>query len=148
MSLDVYLTLKGSNHVPESGIFIREDGQTKQITRAEWDERFPGREPVMVESQQGDEVFWANITHNLGEMASAAGIYKHLWRPSEIYISKAHQLIEPLRAGLERLEAEPDKFKQFNASNGWGTYETLVEFARNYLQACEQYPDADVSVSR
>lgn len=30
------------------------------------------------------DVFWANITHNLGRMADEAGIYKHLWRPEEI----------------------------------------------------------------
>lgn len=30
------------------------------------------------------EVFSANITHNLGEMADKAGIYKACWRPEEI----------------------------------------------------------------
>jgi len=34
-------------------------------------------------------VYDANITHNLGAMAEAAGIYKHLWRPEEIGITKA-----------------------------------------------------------
>lgn len=49
------------------------------------------------------EVFGSNITHNLGEMAEEAGIYKHLWRPEEIGITKADQLIAPLREGLARL---------------------------------------------
>lgn len=30
-------------------------------------------------------VFSANITHNLGEMADKAGIYKALWRPEDLF---------------------------------------------------------------
>jgi len=41
-------------------------------------------------------VYDANITHNLGEMADEAGVYKHLWRPEEIGLTKAAELIEPL----------------------------------------------------
>jgi hypothetical protein len=94
------------------------------------------------------EVFWKNITHNLNEMAEEAGIYEHLWRPDEIGITKAKQLIEPLKAGLETLKADPERFKRFNPSNGWGDYEGLVEFVESYIQACSDHPDADVEVSR
>ncbi len=90
----------------------------------------------------------ANITHNLNEMADAVGIYKHLWRPDEIGITKAEQLIEPLRRGLEFLKKEPDYFKKFNPENGWGDYEGLVSFVQEYLSSCEENPDAEVSVSR
>lgn len=31
-----------------SGIFVRENGATREITREEWDRRNPGREPVVV----------------------------------------------------------------------------------------------------
>ena len=56
MSLNVYLTLKGSeNHHEGSGIFVRENGETKEITRAEWDEKFPGREPFTTETQSDGE---------------------------------------------------------------------------------------------
>lgn len=150
MSLDVYLTMPGAkNHPSDSRIFIREDGQNKEISRGEWDARFPGREPLTVEtSEDNDEVYSANITHNLNRMASEAGIYAALWRPDEIDITKAGQLIEPLKAGLDRLVLDPDKFKEFNPSNGWGDYEGLVTFVRRYLMACEKYPDADVYASR
>ena len=57
-------------------------------------------------------------------------------------------LIEPLRAGLAKLIAEPDRFRAFNPANGWGDYEGLVAFVQEYLHACEENPDADVSVSR
>jgi hypothetical protein len=93
-------------------------------------------------------VFWANITHNLTQMASEAGIYEPLWRPEETGIERAAQLIAPLREGLALLESDPERFKAFNASNGWGVYGNLVEFVRKYLEACEAYPDAHVYASR
>ena len=59
----------------------------------------------------------ANITHNLNKMAGEAGIYKHLWRPDKIGITKAEQLVEPLRAGLEILKSDPERFKKFNPAH-------------------------------
>lgn len=94
------------------------------------------------------EVYSSNITHNLGKMASEAGIYEHLWRPEEIGITKAEQLIRPLEEGLALLKQEPEHFEKFNAPNGWGTYEHFVPFVEKYLAACRENPDADVSVSR
>lgn len=93
-------------------------------------------------------IYEANITHNLGKMAVAAGIYGHLWRPDENGITKAGQLIEPLRAGLALLESDPDRFEKFNSPNGWGMYAHFVPFVEKYLRACEDEPDADVRVSR
>jgi len=60
----------------------------------------------------------------------------------------AADLIEPLRQGLHELKSRPEHFKQFNPDNGWGTYEGLVEFVDNYLNACYEYPEADVEVDR
>lgn len=90
----------------------------------------------------------ANITHNLNTMAMAAGIYKELWRPDEINITHAHQLIEPLSKGLELLKKYPDYFSQFNASNGWGLYEHFVPFVEEYLTACKENSEAKIEVSR
>lgn len=97
---------------------------------------------------QPTQVYSANITHNLGAMAEAAGIYQHLWRPEEIGITKARQLIEPLKQGLERLKSEPEKFEKYNSPNGWGMYEHFVPFVENYLKACEEFPDSEVSANR
>jgi hypothetical protein len=95
-----------------------------------------------------DMLYDANITHNLNRMASAAGIYEEMWRPEELGITRAEQLIKPLSKGLERLLSDPEKFRQFDASNGWGTYEHFVPFVQAYRAACEEYPDAEVRVSR
>lgn len=96
----------------------------------------------------GGEVFSANITHNLGRMAREAGIYMHLWRPEEIDIKVAAQLIKPLREGIALMKADPPRFKAHDASNGWGTYDQFVPWIERYLAACEENPEARVEVSR
>ncbi len=60
----------------------------------------------------------------------------------------AIDLIDPLQYGLSFLKENPGYFKQFNPPNGWGSYETLVEFVREYLEACKRYPTATIEVSR
>lgn len=94
------------------------------------------------------EVYSRNITHNLNSMADKAGIYYVLWRPNEISITKAEELIPLLEEGLKKLLADPEYFKQFNPENGWGSYEDLVDFVTEYLQACKNNPDATVSTWR
>ena len=149
MSLDVYLTLKGAQAVASDRIIpIRENGQNRMITRAEWDECFPDREPFLPVSASDDEVYSDNITHNLNKMAEEAGVYECLWRPDEISVETAAQLIKPLRKGLVLLRSNPTRFRKLNPSNGWGDYEGLVSFVRKYLSACKEYPDAVVSVWR
>lgn len=93
-------------------------------------------------------VFDANITHNLGKMATEAGIYQACWRPEEIGITKAGQLIPLLTEGLKALKERPDYFIQFDSPNGWGKYVDFVPWLEEYLQACINNPDANVSVSR
>jgi len=149
MSLDVYLTVDEPVPRESSGIFIRENGQTKEITRDEWDERNPGHEPVIApHCNQTNEVFEANITHNLTTMADAAGLYRPMWRPDEIGITKAEQLIAPLSDGLMALKDDPARFQKFNPENRWGSYDGLVSFVESYLRACQENPTARVSVSR
>lgn len=148
MSLDVMLHMPGHKTESGSGIFVRENGQVKEISREEWDEKFPGKEPFTGIKEGGDEVYSANITHNLYEMAEKAGIGEALWRPEEIFITRAYQLIQPLNDGLARLRHEQKYYEKFNPSNGWGTCGGLVQFVQEYLTACERYPDAEVSVSR
>jgi len=151
MSLDVYLDLDEEvTRKKGSGIFIREDGQTKEISQEEWDEKFPGKAPVVFhrDDETCTTVYDRNITHNLTTMADKAGIYYPLWRPEEIGIVRAKQLIGPLLEGLGQLRRDPEYFKQFNPSNGWGDYDGFVDFIEDYLQACKEYPEAKVSVSR
>jgi len=149
MSLDVYLRGDSDGVATRTAkIFIRENGQRREITRAEWDERNPGREPLAIDTESDFAIYSSNITHNLGKMASEAGLYAYLWRPDENGITEAAQLIGPLKTGLELLRSDPGRFKTFNPENGWGDYDGLVNFVVAYLAACEEFPFASVEVSR
>ena len=80
-------------------------------------------------------------------MAEEAGIYKYLWCPEEFGIKKAVELISPLETGLALLVSKPAKFKLLNPANGWGSYDGLVKFVAEYLEACKLNPDAYISVA-
>lgn len=119
-------------------------------------------------TEENEMVYNANITHNLGEMASEAGIYEALWRPHRLkegynipkddheaewefednQIIKASEIIEFLKRGLADLKARPEHFEKFNSPNGWGVYEHFVPFVEKYLEACKECLDAIVEVSR
>lgn len=81
-------------------------------------------------------------------MADKAGIYKCLWRPEEIGIKKAEQMIETLKEGLKKLKDSPSEYEKYNSPNGWGLYENFVPFVEEVLRACEENPDADVDANR
>lgn len=105
-----------------------------------------GEEPYFL------ELFDANITHNLGEMADKAGIYTALWSPEKLLDWKANptagMLIDPLEEGLEKLKSNPDYFKKFDSPNGWGVYDNFVPFVEKVLDACKKHPKATVFTSR
>lgn len=151
MSLDVYLEAQVLGSSPRgSGIFVREAGQIREISREEWDARFPGAEPVVVRASDEDEasvLYQNNITHNLGRMAGVADLYTVLWEPGKLELLRAEQLIPHLQKGLTFLQKNPHLCKGYNPTNGWGAYEDLVAFVRSYLHACQQHPNATVRVS-
>jgi hypothetical protein len=132
-------------------------------------------------------VFSQNITHNLGKMADAVGVYEACWRPEELidkeaafeirrledayfsdrkpenrhYYDEARALREQygklvygrhlvplLRDGIAKLKADPETYRKLEPENKWGTYDKFIPWLEKYLEACEQYPDARVVVSR
>jgi len=119
-------------------------------------------------TEDDEQVYWANITHNLGEMAREAGVYEALWRPhrlkenynipendhnaeykfEEENTTIAKDIISIIEKGLADLKARPEYFEAFNSPNGWGMYEDFVPFLEKYLEACKEYPNALVEVSR
>lgn len=178
MSLDVSLIVKEPVGAKGTGVFVRENGTTRELTREEVAAHWP--DAVVAEQEyETDCVYSGNITHNLASMASEAGVYLALWRPGEMLAPDIHaaivaqqelgnyhnaggayeleialptahgrDLIAPLEAGLRKLQADPAHYKQFNSPNGWGMYEHFVPFVAEYLGACRAYPDATVGVSR
>lgn len=122
MSLDVYLINKHEESCPHCS------------------------KPIAVREE---DVYSGNITHNLGKMAEAAGIYEAMWCPEDISSKpRAKDIIVLLEKGLSDLKSRPEYFEQFNATNGWGLYEHFVPFVEEYLEACKEYPEAEISASR
>jgi len=103
---------------------------------------------VYLENSEGTVLYTANITHNLNTMAEKAGIYLPLWRPEEIGITTARQLVPLLSAGFNKLMVGKEIYERYNPKNGWGDYEGLYSFVLNYLCACAEHSEAFVSVSR
>ena len=96
----------------------------------------------------GEEVFEWNITHNLRPMADAAGFGNAAWRPDCYGMDKASQVGPYLEAGIIQLVKRKAEMELLNPQNGWGDYEGLLDFAVAYAVACNEYPDAEVGVSR
>ena len=99
-------------------------------------------------TEETEEVYEANITHNLGDMAEEAGIYKALWRPEEIDCVIASDIVPLLEEGLKKLLSKPAYYTTFDSPNGWGLYVHFVPFVEKYLEACQEYPEAIIEVSR
>lgn len=147
MSLDVSLLSDTPIEKIGTGVFVRKDGENVELTLDEVRTQWPDAD-VSLDKYESNEVYTANITHNLNTMAAAAGLYEALWRPDENDWKKASDLIEVLEAGLEKLKADPEKFKKYEPTNGWGTYDGLVDYTEKYLAACKANPEARVEVSR
>ena len=101
-------------------------------------------------------------------MADKAGLYEALWRPHRLIDGynipekdhnaehefedkqeiRAKDIIPYIKEGLSKLRDNPNKFKKFNPENGWGSYEGLLNFTQNYLDACEENPESIVKVWR
>ena len=93
----------------------------------------------------------ANITHNLNRMADAVSedFYKAIWRPEELFDNpKAKDIIDIIQCGLVELVLNPGKYKEFNASNGWGKYENFVRFVIEYHEALKESLESPIVVSR
>jgi len=99
-------------------------------------------------------VFSLNITHNLGKMANAVKLnndktlYDVLWRPDEHGFELAEDIVDYLYIGWRELVRSPEKYRAYNPENGWGSYETLVEFVCKYHAACMENLKAKVEICR
>jgi hypothetical protein len=115
-----------------------------------------------------EEVYSANITHNLNKMADEAGIYNALWRPYQLKPEynipeddlqaeykfeednpvRAYEIIDIIEKGLEDMKARPKHYEKFNSSNGWGMYHNFIPWIEEYLKALKEFPEAQVVCDR
>lgn len=90
-------------------------------------------------------LFDRNITHNISEMWNEAGIWEALYESDG---EKPSEIIDVLKKGLKDMNDRPEFYKQFNPSNGWGDYDGAISFLTDVIEACENFPDAVINVSR
>ncbi len=134
-------------------IYFFKNGFDIQKNRANMADTYTKLQAIKEELEQLEDDFEEaqlsshNITHNLNNMAKAVGLYEVLWKPEEIGINTAFQMIIPLEKGIEELVANPDKYKAFNPPNGYGNYEDFVSFCRSILHNCREYPNAVIEVN-
>lgn len=151
MSLDITIISPEPIKKKSTGIYARIDGQTRELTREEAIKRFPDVDPHdIIESAFETNEFWhGNITHNLTRMASNCigydqwTLYELLWRDEQPDLDKLEYSFL-LFSCLRNLTNNPEKFKQFNPENGWGTYEQLVNFVKDFIKHLIDSPDGSV----
>lgn len=101
-----------------------------------------------------ESCWWGNITHNLGEMASNipvgdSTLYMACWRPEEIGIKTAGELLPLIIEGLHYMIDHRKELEKYNSPNGWGTYNGFMKFLLNYKQALEDNGrDCEIEASR
>lgn len=88
------------------------------------------------------EAYWRNHTSNTAGM----------WRKAGLDIRAcsgvgAAQFAEGLAGALTAMRESPSDYLPMNPPNGWGSYETTLEFLGDLLGACQMYPRATVRVS-
>lgn len=96
----------------------------------------------------GEDVYSANITHNLGPMAKAAGIYHCLWRGPEYGYTLARHIEPVLSAGLCLLVGRPTQMKNLEPANGWGKWRDFLPWVAELAEACRAHPEAMIRVSQ
>ncbi len=98
-------------------------------------------------------------THNLSKIVDECGKlvgkehYKLIWRPDELLgvdngrvpVSSVLQRLPALIADLIKHEKE---LVQYLPSNGWGTFEDLIDFLCDYLKECYKHQNDFVYCDR
>lgn len=145
MSLTIYIISPTSIKKKSTGIWVRDGGKTRELSKAEAQERYPDADIHEVEIETNE--YWSgNITHNLNEMAEDClswdgfSLYQLLWGEN-LPNFKKWTYISHLSECLNVLKDDPEHFKKFNPANGWGDYEQLCEFVEEFIRVLIDMPE-------
>lgn len=130
-----------------TGVYIRENGETRELkTKEEVKRYFPGRE-VEEKTYETDEVWHRNITHNLGRMADKVNpgvrsLYQLFWHPSETTVTRGwvsevfecYQELKNRRDYFKPMEEENRVTEKTGETYIWGTYDNLLKFTKSLLE--------------
>ena len=148
MSLDLYLSTKKKREHVGTGVFIREDGKTKELqTVEEVRAHFPDMDTSEIEERvyETNYLFDKNITHNLCKMADHVPcnegkntLYHLLWRPDEHgfnVVTEQYRLY--VAECLCYMLTHREKLLQYNPKNGWGSFESLYNYTLKLAEALQ-----------
>ena len=154
MSLDLFIKSKTPIKKTGTGVYIRENGRTRELkTKEEVLCYFGNSDGVDVNVYETDEIWHENMTHNLGNIASKIkgkerNLYTLLWRPTENKVTK-DWVTEILRCYTYMMEHEDElrpleEENRIHESNGnsyiWGTYNLLKEFMESLVRCLLDLP--------
>ncbi len=92
-----------------------------------------------------ESVYETNITHNLSKMAHEAGIYEAIWCAED---KSPKDVIEEIEKGYAKMVEQPNYFKFYSSSNGWGTYEQFIPWLENLIEYYKEYPNTKILISK
>jgi len=98
-----------------------------------------------LERVQPTTVYDGNYTHNATPMWKLAGVYDALYMSEG---KTASEVMGELTEGYIKIMKNPDAFKRLNPSNGWGSYDTVIVFLKEVIDACREFPDAIIRISK
>lgn len=81
-------------------------------------------------------------------MAKEAGIDQALWHPEDVRIEVAGDMTASIYPGYMDITERPEYYRQFDAENGWGTYDDFIPWLDKLLNACQKWPNAEVRAYR
>lgn len=84
-----------------------------------------------------------NYTYNCSKM---------LWEAADTSLSALHgkpveEVAQVLSKGVAVMRADPARFQAMNPENGWGDYDSWLDYLDRIIDACQRYPGAVLEVS-
>ena len=84
-----------------------------------------------------------NHTYNCAPMFKEAlgkGLYKfNGW--------SAEKFLDVINKGIEDMVKRPEYYSKWNPSNGWGSYQTALDFLAEIGKLCRKHPKAFVNIT-
>lgn len=143
MSLDIYILSKEPIEHKGTGIFLRENGTTRELMYEEASQKYPDQHIQKV--IYIDHCFWkGNITHNLNLVAinciidNDCNLYNLLWKTKFDKIPRT-ALYNYLLIAISKLKDSNLNF--FEPKSNWGTKEDLLNFTIAYADALKSAPE-------
>ncbi len=80
--------------------------------------------------------FDKNITGNLVPMWKKAGVLDALY---DSHGKAPHEIADVLHSGIADMVYKQSEYEELNPPNGWGDYESALQFLKSYYWACMKH---------